>query len=108
MDTNAQRAGDIVTRTAQPRVYVLVTASSPSSQRVRSPGPLREKDRRTGTWQMIVPRTETSCDVFGTNDLASLAGLRARIPLRMRLITAGLQVPVSRTGGVARSRATRE
>lgn len=71
---NAQRAGDIVTRIGQPHVYVPVTASSFSSQRVWSPGPLMEKDRRTGTWQMMVPRTETSCDVFGTNDLATLTG----------------------------------
>lgn len=71
---NAQRAGDIVTRTTQPHVYVPVTASSSSSQRVWSPGPLMEKDHRTGTWQMLVPRTETSCAVFGTNDLATLTG----------------------------------
>ena len=70
---NAQRAGDIVTRIAQPHVYVPVTASS-FGQKVWSPGPLMEKDRSTGTWQMMVPRTETSCDVFGTNDLASLTG----------------------------------
>jgi len=70
---NAQRAGDIVTRMAQPHVYVPVTASL-SGQRVWSPGPLMEKDRSTGTWQMMVPRTETSCDVFGTNDLATFTG----------------------------------
>lgn len=29
-----------------------------------------EKDRSTGTWQMLVPNTENSCNVFGTNDLA--------------------------------------
>jgi integrating conjugative element protein (TIGR03756 family) len=71
---NAQRAGDIVTRTAQPHVYVPVTGSSPSGQKVWPPGPLVEKDRRTGTWQMLIPRTESSCNVFGTNDLASLTG----------------------------------
>lgn len=71
---NAQRAGDIVTRTAQPHVYIPVIASSSSSQMVWSPGPLMEKDHRTGTWQMMVPLTETSCDVFGTNDLATLTG----------------------------------
>ncbi len=70
---NAQRAGDIVTRIAQPHVYVPVTASS-FGQKVWSPGPLIEKDRSTGTWQMLVPRTETDCDVFGTNDLASPTG----------------------------------
>ena len=70
---NAQRAGDIVTRVGQPHVYVPVTPTS-SGQRVWSPGPLLENDRRTGTWQMLVPLTESSCDVFGTNDLASIAG----------------------------------
>ena len=71
---NAQRAGDIVTRTAQPHVYVPVTGSSSSGQKVWPPGPLLEKDRRTGTWQMMVPLSESSCNVFGTNDLASLTG----------------------------------
>ncbi len=71
---NAQRAGDIVTRKGQPHVYVPVTPSSSSGLRVWSPGPLMEKDRSTGTWQMMVPRTESSCDVFGTNDLATLEG----------------------------------
>jgi hypothetical protein len=33
-----------------------------------------EKDRRTGTWQMLMPRSESSCNVFGTNDLTSLTG----------------------------------
>ena len=71
---NAQRAGDIVTRAAQPHVYVPVTGSGRSGQRVWPPGPLVEKDRRTGTWQMLVPKPESSCNVFGTNDLASLTG----------------------------------
>ncbi len=70
---NAQRAGDIVTRIGQPHVYVPVTGSS-GSGRVWPPGPLVEKDRGTGTWQMLVPRVESSCKVFGTNDLASLTG----------------------------------
>jgi len=70
---NAQRAGDIVTRTAQPHVYIPITPSA-SGQKVWSPGPLMEKDPSTGTWQMLVPYTETSCNVFGTNDLASLTG----------------------------------
>ena len=70
---NAQRAGDIVTRIGQPHIYVPVTGSS-GSGKVWLPGPLFEKDHRTGTWQMLVPRFESSCNVFGTNDLASLAG----------------------------------
>ncbi len=69
-----QRAGDIVTRTGQPHVYVPVTGSSGSGQKVWPPGPLMEKDHRTGTWQMLLPVAETRCDVFGTNDLARLTG----------------------------------
>jgi integrating conjugative element protein (TIGR03756 family) len=71
---NAQRAGDIVTRAGQPHVYIPLTGPSSGSQRVWPPGPLVEKDARTGTWQMLAPRPETSCDVFGTNDLVGLAG----------------------------------
>ena len=70
---NAQRAGDIVTRTGQPHVYVPVTGSS-GSMKVWPPGPLVEKDRTTGIWQMLLPKPELTCDVFGTNDLASFIG----------------------------------
>ena len=69
---NAQRAGDIVTRAGQgcqPRLLclisrLLVRPTNGSGQRVWPPGPLVEKDPSTGTWQMLVPRTETSCNVF--------------------------------------------
>lgn len=99
---NAQRAGDIVTRASQPHVYLPLSASSyvsnyrmfitdnwvedeegepvnqwePSftGQRVWPAGPLKEKGARTGTWQMLAPRPERSCNVFGINDLASTAG----------------------------------
>jgi len=65
----AQRAGDIVTRIGQPHVYVPLRGSSASGQRLWPPGSLRERDRRTGIWQMLVPRTETDCKVFGSSDL---------------------------------------
>jgi len=71
---NAQRAGDIVTRTGQPHIYLPLTGSGSGSQRVWPPGPLIETDARTGTWQMLAPRPEASCAVFGTNDLISVAG----------------------------------
>ena len=51
-----------------------MSGPSLANQRVWPPGPLIETDHRTGTWQMLLPRTETSCKVFGINDLASLAG----------------------------------
>ncbi|MDN5869192.1 MAG: TIGR03756 family integrating conjugative element protein [Nitrococcus sp.] len=71
---NAQRAGDIVTRSGQPHVYVPLTGAGSGGQRVWPPGPLIEKDARTGIWQMLAPHPDASCDVFGTNDLVGLSG----------------------------------
>lgn len=71
---NAQRAGDIVTRTGQTHLYIPITDSGSSGQKVWPPGPLKEKDRRTGTWQMLLPIAESSCGVFGENDLATTEG----------------------------------
>jgi integrating conjugative element protein (TIGR03756 family) len=71
---NAQRAGDIVTRTAQPHLYLPLTGPNSGSQRIWPPGPLVETDARTGTWQMLLPKPEPSCDVFGLNDLADPTG----------------------------------
>ena len=70
----AQRAGDIVTRAGQPHIYIPLAKPSDDKQRVWPPGPLVETDARTGTWQMLTPRPEASCGVFGTNDLVGLAG----------------------------------
>ena len=71
---NAQRAGDIVTRLAQPHVYLPLTGPGDGDQKVWPPGPLVEQDADTGTWQMLLPLPESSCAVFGTNDLASATG----------------------------------
>jgi len=71
---NAQRAGDIVTRANQPHIYIPISGSSSSYQKVWPPDPLIEKDPRTGTWQMLVPNPESICSVFGENDLASTNG----------------------------------
>ena len=68
---NAQRAGDIVTRAGQPHIYLPVIGS-PGSGKVWPPGSLVEGDSHTGTWQMLAPRAESSCKVFGTSDLTSL------------------------------------
>ena len=70
----AQRAGDIVTRSGQPHIYVPMTGGSSSGQRVWPPGPLREGDPATGVWQMLVPVADSGCRVFGTNDLADAIG----------------------------------
>jgi integrating conjugative element protein (TIGR03756 family) len=71
---NAQRAGDIVTRLGQPHVYRPLLGPFSLNQRIWPPGALVEKDARTGTWQMLTPRPETNCNVFGTNDLFGLSG----------------------------------
>ncbi len=74
--TNAQRAGDIVTREAQPHIYL------PTPQGIQvmetmwvwMPPPLEEMNEETGTWQMLVPQPETECQVFGENDTVSIFG----------------------------------
>ena len=70
----AQRAADIVTRTRQPHVYVPMTGRSRSGQKVWRPGPLLEDDPDTGEWQMLHPKPESSCGLFGSSDLASRTG----------------------------------
>ena len=71
---NAQRAADIATRTRQPHIYVPISGSGSPGQRLWPPGALVEGDPRTGEWQMLLPKAESSCAVFGSNDLASVAG----------------------------------
>jgi len=70
----AQRAGDIVTRRGQAHVYMPVSGSPSYSGKIWPPGPLVERNSRSGKWQMLTPRTERSCSTFGTNDLTSVAG----------------------------------
>jgi len=70
----AQRAGDIVTRSGQPHVYIPVRGRPSFSGKVWPPGALYEKNYRTGDWQMLTPRTEGRCRTFGSNDLATLSG----------------------------------
>lgn len=71
---NAQRAGDIATRVGQPHIYVPITGGASASQRVWRPAPLVEDNPATGEWQMLLPKPESNCRVFGTNDLASPIG----------------------------------
>lgn len=65
---NAQRAGDIVTRSLQPHVYWPLSGSTSSDQRVWPPDPLLENDPSTGTWQMLSPVADQDCAVFGIDD----------------------------------------
>lgn len=72
----AQRAGDIVTRTGQPHVYVHTDQGvvTKSGYRVWMPPPLKEVDPETGTWQMLTPKKKRECKVFGENDVFKLKG----------------------------------
>jgi integrating conjugative element protein (TIGR03756 family) len=72
----AQRAGDIVTRSDQPHIYVATEQGivTRAGYRVWMPPPLVEADEETGTWQMLVPIEENECKVFGENDVFALPG----------------------------------
>lgn len=71
----AQRAADIATREFAPHVFIPV-GSIPGQPApgldVFEPDPVLENDPDNSTWQMLVPVTETTCDVFGTNDTANI------------------------------------
>jgi len=71
----AQRAADIATREFAPHVFIPV-GSIPgvpaTGVDVFELDPVLENDPDNSTWQMLVPVTETTCDVFGTNDTANI------------------------------------
>jgi integrating conjugative element protein (TIGR03756 family) len=71
----AQRAGDITTRTGQPHVYEPLPTGGlriVNGTLVWLPPPLVERDASTGTWQMLAPVEQQTCEVFGQNDSAIL------------------------------------
>ena len=69
----AQRAGDIITRKGQPHIYwPLGDDCSRNNMKCWAPGPLKEMDADTGKWQMLAPRAEKSCGIFGQNDVKKL------------------------------------
>ncbi|MBK1674813.1 TIGR03756 family integrating conjugative element protein [Ectothiorhodospira shaposhnikovii] len=72
----AQRVGDVVTRSGQPHVYRYLQSGGAGNHdgfRVWYPAPLMERDSKTGDWQMLTPRTDSGCQVFGQNDLNQAA-----------------------------------
>ena len=64
----AQRAGNIVTQTAQPHIYLPLNGNG--YNRTRLPGELIENDEDTGVWQMLAPKQDNECYIFGENDIA--------------------------------------
>lgn len=65
----AQRVGSIVTQQGQPHIYQPLHGNNYNKSWL--PGELKENDRSTGIWQMVAPKQDTQCDVFGKNDVAS-------------------------------------
>ena len=73
----AQRVGSVITQGGQPHVYSALQGGSGirGGMKVWPPTmPLKEGNAKTGKWQMLVPKMESSCSVFGQNDLATIAG----------------------------------
>ena len=67
----SQRVGDIVTRSAQPHVYLPLPTDGRrmiGNHMVWQPPTLKERDASTGKWQMLSPAAQSSCQVFGDND----------------------------------------
>ena len=65
----AQRVGDIVTRSGQPHVYKELTARRRAGY--WPPGALNAGDKRTGKWQMLLPRNQNSCKTFPSDNSIS-------------------------------------
>ena len=63
----AQRAGDIVTRNAQPHVYQPLLASARDGY--WPAGALIESDASTGKWQELTPTLSTTCAVFPNHNV---------------------------------------
>lgn len=64
----AQRTADIVTRRYQPHIYWPMPKGKTNcgdSKRCWPPGAARINNSRTHTWQMLHPRMEQRCDIFG-------------------------------------------
>lgn len=65
-----QRAADIVTRTTQPHLYVPLRSGDCGEQCQVSEA--KENDGNSIQWQMVYPTNETSCTVFGHDDVTSI------------------------------------
>jgi integrating conjugative element protein (TIGR03756 family) len=77
----AQRAADVVTRKSQPHLYQALGPGTENpdykhgeNQEIWVPGQLTEGETKMGRWQMISPKLDQKCTVFGKNDLISPTG----------------------------------
>ena len=72
----AQRVGNIVTQTHQPHIYLPLQGNG--FNRTWLPGELIENDTGTGVWQMLAPKQDQQCNVFGENDVMTTAWSQGR------------------------------
>ena len=72
----AQRAGNIVTQSRQPHIYNALNGNG--YRRSWLPGELLENDPGTGVWQMLAPKVDEQCYVFGENDVLSTSWSQGR------------------------------
>ncbi|MGS2722126.1 TIGR03756 family integrating conjugative element protein [Porticoccus sp. GXU_MW_L64] len=63
----AQRAGNVVTQNSQPHIYNPLDGNN--YNRTWLPGEMVENDPTTGVWQMLAPKQDDTCYVFGENDV---------------------------------------
>lgn len=66
----AQRAGDIVTKRAQPHIYTIVDMYK-DGWRWFGDQSIREHNEAQTIWQRIYPNPESTCRIFGSNDSLS-------------------------------------
>lgn len=72
----AQRVGNIVTQLTQPHVYIPLRGNG--YNRSWLPGQLVENNAETGVWQMLAPKLDNQCYVFGENDVYQRAWSHGR------------------------------
>lgn len=68
----AQRAGDFITRSGQPHVYLPLTPAARDGY--WPPGPIQENDITTHKWQLLYPQLQMTCAVFPSEALHSEDG----------------------------------
>lgn len=68
----AQRAGDFITRSGQPHVYLPLTPAARDGY--WPPAPIQENDTSNHKWQLLFPQLQMTCAVFPSDAIQSEDG----------------------------------
>lgn len=68
----AQRAGDVMTRSGQPHVYLPLTPAK--REGYWPPGPIVENEASTHKWQLLSPQVQPTCAIFPSEPVQSADG----------------------------------